>query len=82
MQWRNIKMFNHTKNNYLKAIRVMPRTELQKELQETELNLLKGKMFISKAQNPYGSKQQPTRINIKLLKWKQKQLKRNLATKK
>jgi len=65
----------HTKNIYRKALKEMGNEELLAEEKELRQKLMSAGVLIGQSQNPYGDREQNIKINIKLIKWKLRQIK-------
>jgi len=71
----------HTKAKYQEKLKELSKEEITKEIKDLKLQLVKAKVMRQQSQNPYygktnadGSKRTGTGINVKLIKWKIKQL--------
>jgi len=62
------KEYKYTKNTFKKQIKKMNYKEKQDEYNDVSLAIQKGKMIVSKGNNPY--KKGGAGINVKILKWK------------
>jgi hypothetical protein len=62
---------NHTKNEFKKHLKHISFSDLQKEAQNIDLELIKGRTKMGMIQNPYGDSQTPLdqRSKMKMLRY-------------